>query len=59
MLKTVKLVTDIEKTEYLSNDWFEILAEIDAYTYYAFDIDNEDVLYIENELQKFRSRRWR
>lgn len=55
----VKLVTDIEKTEYLSNDWFEILAEIDAYVYYAFDIDNEDVLYIENELQKFRSKKWR
>ena len=55
----VKLVTDIENTEYLSDDWFEILAEIDAYVYYAFDISNEDVLYIESELQKFRSKRWR
>lgn len=55
----VKLVTAIEKAEYLSDEWFELLAEIDAYVYYAFDISNEDVLYIESELQKFRSKLWR
>ena len=55
----VSLVTAIEKAEYLSDEWFELLAEIDAYVYYAFDISNEDVLYIESELQKFRSKLWR
>ena len=26
-------VTAIEKAEYLSDEWFELLAEIDAYVY--------------------------
>lgn len=54
----VNLVEMIEKKEYMSEDWFDLLDDLNALVYKIYNIADNEATYIDNEMLSIQSRRW-
>lgn len=54
----VNLVKAIEKTEYMSDMWFEMLESLNSLVYNIYGISEEEVRFIDSEITSLQSSRW-
>lgn len=55
----VNLVKAIEKIEYMSAIWFEMLDELNKLVYKIYGISAEEIKYIDKEMYSIQSERWK
>ena len=55
----VNLVKALETLEYMSAIWFEMLEELNKLIYKIFEIDDNEIAYIDNEMMAIQSKRWK
>lgn len=57
--KVLKYVESLEIEEYLSNEWFNIYHELDRLIHSIYGMNKYEALYIDSEVKKIQSERWR
>ena len=55
IVNTVKI---LEKVSYRSEEWFEIFYSLNNLVYQTYNLSEEEIQYIENEVKKIQSNRW-
>ncbi len=54
----VNLVEMIEKKEYMSTEWFDLLDDLNKLVYKIYNIDDDEAAYIDNVMLTIQSKRW-
>lgn len=54
----VNLVRMIERKEYMSAEWFDLLDDLNKLVYKIYDIADNEAAYIDNEMLSIQSKRW-
>lgn len=54
----INLVEMIEKKEYMSTEWFDLLDDLNKLVYKIYNIDDDEAAYIDNEMLAIQSKRW-
>ena len=54
----VNLVKAMEKIDYLTEIWFEMLEELNKLVYEMYGISDYEIRYIDNEMKSLQSKRW-
>ena len=47
-----------ERVKYLSEEWFQVLEALNSLVYKAYDLDNEQIRYIDQTMKTVQSKRW-
>lgn len=56
--RVVKIVKNLEITDYLSDQWFELIEELNRLVYSIYNLNEQERSYIENEIKQIQSKRW-
>lgn len=56
--KLINTVKFLEKVNYLSKEWFEILSSLNNLVYQTYDLSDDEINHIEIEVKKIQSDRW-
>ena len=56
--KIINIVKLLEKTEYMSSEWFASVEDLNSLVYETYDISSEEIEYIDNEMRQIQSKRW-
>lgn len=56
--KIISLVKALEKSKYLSNEWFEFYESLNDLVYKTYDLNIDEINFIDNEMKKIQSDRW-
>lgn len=54
----LRLVNDLETIEYMSQNWFNKLEELNQIVYRAYNISDKEENFINTEIKKIQSKRW-
>lgn len=54
----VNLVQMIEKKDYMSTEWFDLLDDLNKLVYKIYNIDDDEAAYIDAEMLSIQSKRW-
>lgn len=54
----ISVVRALEKLEYMSADWFDMLDELNKLVYKIYGIDKKEAMYIDREMLSIQSKRW-
>lgn len=57
--KILPIVAELEKDEYLTQKWFDDMERLNKAVYKIYKLNNELSKYIDKEVQKVQSKRWR
>lgn len=57
-LKVISIVKSLEKIDYMSKDWFEMLESLNNLIYKIYDIDENEKKYIDFQMKSIQSKRW-
>ena len=56
--KVISIVKSLEKIDYMSKDWFEMLESLNSLIYKIYDIDENEKKYIDFQMKSIQSKRW-
>jgi ribosomal protein L11 methyltransferase (prmA) len=56
--KVISIVKSLEKIDYMSKDWFEMLESLNNLIYKIYDIDENEKKYIDFQMKSIQSKRW-
>lgn len=56
--KVINIVKLLETIEYMSDEWFEALEDLNDLVYQTYKINNEERTHIDKEVRKIQSKRW-
>ena len=56
--KVISIVKSLEKIEYMSNAWFDMVESLNELIYQTYGIGIEEKNYIENKMKNLQSQRW-
>ncbi len=54
----VNLVETIEQTKYMSEEWYDLMEELNRKVYKIYRINKTEIQFIESEMRLIQSRRW-
>jgi hypothetical protein len=54
----VNLVKALEKVEYMSKEWFDLLASLNKLIYTTYGLEENEITFIENIIKEIQSSRW-
>lgn len=57
-LKVISIVKSLEKIDYMSEEWFEMLESLNNLIYKIYDIDENEKNYIDFQMKSIQSKRW-
>lgn len=57
-LKVISIVKSLEKIDYMSEDWFEMLESLNNLIYKIYNIDENEKKYIDFQMKSIQSKRW-
>jgi ribosomal protein L11 methyltransferase (prmA) len=56
--KVISIVKSLEKIDYMSKDWFEMLESLNNLIYKIYEIDENEKKYIDFQMKSIQSKRW-
>ena len=56
--KVISIVKSLEKIDYMSEDWFEMLESLNNLIYKIYGIDENEKKYIDFQMKSIQSKRW-
>lgn len=56
--RTLELVKALETSEYMTQEWFNELENLNRVVYLLYDINEKEANYIDSEMKKIQSKRW-
>ena len=56
--RTLELVNALETSEYMTQEWFNELENLNRVVYLLYDINEKEANYIDSEMKKIQSKRW-
>ena len=56
--KVISIVKSLEKINYMSEEWFEMLESLNNLIYEIYDIDDNERNYIDFQMKSIQSKRW-
>ncbi len=56
--RVVKIVKDLENSEYLSEQWFQLIETLNNLIYCIYGLNEEEISYVDNEIKRIQSKRW-
>ncbi len=56
--KIIDCVEEIEKTEYLTDKWYDLIDFLDNLVYETYNFNSEEKMFIENSMKDRLSNRW-
>ena len=54
----LSLVSRLESNDYMSQEWFDCLEELNQIVYTAYGITKKESEYIDSEVKRIQSKRW-
>lgn len=57
-LKVINIVKTLEKIEYMSESWFDMMDSLNDLIYKTYDISDNERLYIDFQMKSIQSKRW-
>ena len=57
-LKAINIVKTLEKIEYMSESWFDMMDSLNDLIYKTYDISDNERLYIDFQMKSIQSKRW-
>ena len=56
--RTLELVNALETSEYMTQEWFNELENLNRVVYLLYDINEKEANYIDSEMKKIKEKRW-
>ena len=56
--RIVKIVKELERTEYFHDQWFNLVEELNKLIYSIYDLNEQEIKYVDSETRRIQSKRW-